>query len=228
MGIVERKEREKTGRKSLVMDCAKELILERGAEHVSMMDIAERAELSKATLYLYFHSKDELFRAICNASGTQFMAAFRSRLRPGERGLAVLKHFWRSYLDMYSESDDMIIIFSLKHYLAPDNPVLSLEAQNDPLIVNEFYTVLTEALSRGIDEGVFDPDINTVTVSRAILSLFSNVIEEAAKLPREERQSALMQEELRKLFQIILKGIAREGLDRSLLELPSCRPDTSV
>ena len=31
MGIAERKEREKTGRKSLIMDSAKELILERGA-----------------------------------------------------------------------------------------------------------------------------------------------------------------------------------------------------
>jgi AcrR family transcriptional regulator len=219
MGIAERKEREKTGRKSLIMDRAKELILERGAEKVSMMDIAERAELSKATLYLYFHSKEELFREICNASGKQFMAAFRSRLAADQRGLDVLKQFWNAYLDMFSESDDMIIIFSLKHYLAPDYPVLSIMEQSDPLILNEFYGILKNALARGIDEGVFDSEINTVTVSQAILSLFSNVIEDAAKLPKGERDSALIVEELRKLFQIILKGIARQGLSPSLLEL---------
>ena len=201
------------------MERAKELILERGAEQVSMMDIAERAELSKATLYLYFHSKDELFREICNASGNQFMTAFRARLEGGRRGLEILQHFWNSYLDMFSESDDMIIIFSLKHYLTPDYPVLSPGEQNDPLIVNEFYAILKDALSRGIDEGVFDPDINTVVVSQAILSLFSHVIESAAKLPKGERNSTVILEDLRKLFQIILKGLARRGLDPSLLEL---------
>jgi AcrR family transcriptional regulator len=218
MGIAERKEREKTERKSLIMDCAKELILERGAERVSMMDIAERAEISKATIYLYFHSKDELFREICNAAGNQFMTIFRSRLKADQRGLDVLKQFWNAYLDMFGDSNDMIIIFSLKHYLAPDNPVLSLEDQSDPLIVNEFYGILKDALVRGIDEGCFDSQINAVTVSQAILSLFSNVIENSAKLPKEARGSLVVLE-LRRLFQIILKGIARPDLDPSQLRL---------
>jgi AcrR family transcriptional regulator len=35
------------------MRCAKELILGYGVEKVSMTEIAEKAELSKAVLYLY-------------------------------------------------------------------------------------------------------------------------------------------------------------------------------
>jgi AcrR family transcriptional regulator len=219
MGIVERKERERGERKSLIMNCAKRLILERGAERTGMVDIAARAELSKATLYLYFHSKDELFREICNASGNQFMAAFRSRIAPGANGLDTLKHFWNSYLAMFGESEDILIIFNLKHYLTPDFPVLSPEERGDPLIVNEFYGILKDAIARGVGEGLFNPEINPVTVSQAILALFSNIIENAARLMESERNPKALLEELRKLFQIILKGIAREGIDPSLLTL---------
>lgn len=202
------------------MNRTKDLILKNGAENVNMVDIAEEVELSKATLYLYFHSKEELFREICNTAGRQFMEVFRGRLTDGQQGIDVLKQFWNSYLDLFGETEDILIIFDLKHYLNPDYPVLFPEEQDDPLIVSDFYMILKGALTRGVQEGFFDPQINIEIVSKAILSLFSGIIESAAKLPQEERNPRLMLEELRKLFQIILKGIACQGLEPALLELP--------
>jgi AcrR family transcriptional regulator len=220
MGIVERKKRERTERKSLIMGCAKELILQYGAEEVSMMDIARQAELSKATLYLYFPSKDMLINEICGATANQFIEYFRSRLEANLEAIDVLKLFWACYLDLFGESEDMIILFSMRRYLAPNYPFLSIHEKEDSSITYEFYTILKDTIGRGIAEGSFDSNTDPGAVSQAIFSLFSGMIADAATLPKQDRNPRLIMEEMRKLFQIILNGITREGVSRSRLILP--------
>jgi len=60
MGIAERKERERQKRRAEIVKAAEQVFFTRGFEKSTMDDIAERAELSKGTLYLYFKSKEEL------------------------------------------------------------------------------------------------------------------------------------------------------------------------
>ncbi|SMO91295.1 TetR/AcrR family transcriptional regulator [Gracilimonas mengyeensis] len=64
MGIKERKERERKRRKDQILTAAIELIEEQGFEKTTMDEIADRAELSKGTLYLYFNDKATLHQAI--------------------------------------------------------------------------------------------------------------------------------------------------------------------
>ena len=59
-----RKEREKAQRRKEIIDAAEKLFFEKGYDNVSMNDISKVVELSKATLYLYFENKEELFFAI--------------------------------------------------------------------------------------------------------------------------------------------------------------------
>jgi AcrR family transcriptional regulator len=221
MGIAERRERERAERKTLIINCAKALILEYGAEKVSMMDISKKAELSKATLYLYFPSKDLLFKEICTAAGIKFVEFFQSRMKPGLTLLETLKLYWDCFLELYGESNDMIIIFSMKEYLTPDYPFLFLEERSDSSITFEFYTTLRDMIAQGINEGLFAPETNPAMISRVLLSLFSGIIENAAKMPESVRNAQAIINELTNLFQIILRGIAREGLDRSCLTLPN-------
>lgn len=61
MGIVERKEREKAERRRSILDTARDLIKEKSYEEITMEEIARRLELSRATLYLYFRNKSEIF-----------------------------------------------------------------------------------------------------------------------------------------------------------------------
>jgi TetR/AcrR family transcriptional regulator len=64
MGISERKEREKEQRRSDIIDAAEKIFFSRGVENTTMDDIAEEAELSKGTLYLYYKSKEDIQFAI--------------------------------------------------------------------------------------------------------------------------------------------------------------------
>jgi AcrR family transcriptional regulator len=227
MGIIERRERERTERKIQIMHCAKELILEKGAENVSMMDIAKKVELSKATLYLYFPSKPLLFMEICNVAAVRFLENFHARLPPGLTAIETIKLYWQCYLDMFGESDEMVIVFSMWQYLVPGYPFLSLEDTAQPLTIFNFYTGIRDMIAQGIAEGTFDPAFDPAMIARTILSLFSTVVGNTAKRPKDARNARLIIEETTTLFQIMIRGIARDGLDRSLLDLPALpgKPD---
>ena len=222
MGISERKERERADRRKMIMNCAKELILANGVEGISMTDIAKKTELSKATLYLYFSSKDELFNEICEESATAFIDSVEPRFDGGITGLEALKRYWYAYLEVFGQSSEMTILFSLRRYLFPSFP-LSPGAEmpkSAARYTHMLYSFIRELIEQGITEGAFDTGIDSDMVSRTIISLFFYIMDNAAKLPKNEMTSASVLEEMRNVFQIVLRGIAREGMDRSGLILP--------
>ncbi|MDJ0922875.1 MAG: TetR/AcrR family transcriptional regulator [Henriciella sp.] len=61
---------DKDSRRQELLDAALDEFFERGFSAARMEDIAKRAGLSKGTLYLYFDSKDALFKAIIDALAT--------------------------------------------------------------------------------------------------------------------------------------------------------------
>jgi AcrR family transcriptional regulator len=66
MGTAERKEREKERKKQSILESAEELILEKGLDNLNMDEVAERAEVSKGSVYHYFNNKTDLVLGICN------------------------------------------------------------------------------------------------------------------------------------------------------------------
>jgi len=64
MGITERKKREKQQRKEQILESARNAFQERGFLNVTMSDIAEMAELSIGTLYVYFKNKDDIYAGL--------------------------------------------------------------------------------------------------------------------------------------------------------------------
>lgn len=61
MGIQERKEREKQLRWQQIQNAAKELFIVKGFHSTTMEDIAQKTELSVATIYQYFRNKGDLY-----------------------------------------------------------------------------------------------------------------------------------------------------------------------
>src|SRR6266496_936689 len=64
MTIAARKQREKKDMRSLILDAARKIFLEKGYYQASMRNIAEAIEYSAGTIYLYFKDKDEIFHAL--------------------------------------------------------------------------------------------------------------------------------------------------------------------
>ena len=64
MVISKRKKEERNLRKERILDAALQIFKEKGIENSTMESIASKAGFGTATLYYYFHSKEEVFVAI--------------------------------------------------------------------------------------------------------------------------------------------------------------------
>ena len=70
--------RRKEARPAEIVDAALEVFAEKGFAAAKLDDIARRAGISKATLYLYFETKEEIFRAVARAAVGSLIEAFES------------------------------------------------------------------------------------------------------------------------------------------------------
>jgi len=219
MGISERREREKIERRRAILNCAREMILEQGVQRVSMEDIARKAELSKATIYLYFSSKDVLYNEICEEAARVFLEHFRPFLETGLTGIAALKCFWRGYVELFGNSDEIIIVFQVHNFIYPDLPIVSLEERSKSPYVDAILEAMKTIIDQCKSEGVFDPGLDSAMATRLLLSMFSIIVENAARIPREARKSPAIIEEMAHAFQVIIRGFAKEGIARSCLNI---------
>lgn len=61
MGVAERKQLEKDARRKMILDCAAAVFKQKGFAESTIGDIAEKAQIAKGTIYLYFKSKADLY-----------------------------------------------------------------------------------------------------------------------------------------------------------------------
>lgn len=103
MGTAERKEREKEQRRNDILNAAERIFFSKGFEDSTMDDVAEEAELSKGTLYLYFKSKEELFHEIAKRGGSILEEYFSNAVKNKENGLLKVKAIGEAYVKFYTE-----------------------------------------------------------------------------------------------------------------------------
>ena len=217
MGIIERKTREREERKSLILECTKTLIVEKGVEAFTMQDIAKRSELSKATLYLYFASKEAILEEIFFEAGGYFVAYVESRLSPEASGIKAIRTLWMSYLEVYGESSDIFVMIGIKNYIDPGFPLLLETAGDRPPL--RLYRMITAVLQRGVADGTLDATIKPEKVARTVIMISAGIIDNIARLPARMRNSKMIIEEMRSTFEIMLRGLASDTCDRSMLTL---------
>ena len=103
MGINERKEREKLRRREEILTAAEELFFTKGIEHTTMDDVAERAELSKGTLYLYFKSKEDIHWEITQLHISKVVDDMRKAMKPGQNAIKNLLTMAKVFVDHFEE-----------------------------------------------------------------------------------------------------------------------------
>ncbi|MCB1308095.1 MAG: TetR/AcrR family transcriptional regulator [Leptospiraceae bacterium] len=105
MGILERKEREKAERRRSILDAARELIREKTYEEITMEELARRLELSRATLYLYFRNKSEIYTTLLAEGMQELEKGYRQVLSRGiEDPLEKLMGMAYVFFEFYSRS----------------------------------------------------------------------------------------------------------------------------
>ena len=70
--------RRKQARPSEIIGAALAVFVEKGFADAKLDDIAHRAGISKGTLYLYFETKEELFRAVARSAVASHLEAIEN------------------------------------------------------------------------------------------------------------------------------------------------------
>ncbi|MBI5372849.1 MAG: TetR/AcrR family transcriptional regulator [Sphingobacteriales bacterium] len=105
MTIANRKQREKEEMRSLILDAARTIFLEKGYEQASIRAIAEKIEYSPGTIYLYFKDKDEIFHAL-HEEGFSRMLKKMQPLQHVQDPFERLKAMGAVYLDFAQNNRD--------------------------------------------------------------------------------------------------------------------------
>lgn len=98
-------------RRNAILQAATQLFLEMGYERATMAELTQRLGGSKATLYGYFVSKEELFAAVVEAIGEAYLAeAVADLAAMPEIGLELsLKRFAEKMLKLMTQDDAMAL-----------------------------------------------------------------------------------------------------------------------
>lgn len=98
-------------RRAQVLAVAQELFAREGFHHVSMDDIADRAEVSKPVLYRHFPSKLDLYLAVIDHRGQALVTAVDDALSAVDRGepgngRAVVRGIVQAYVEFVEHAGD--------------------------------------------------------------------------------------------------------------------------
>jgi AcrR family transcriptional regulator len=138
-------------KRDAILEVARRAFLEMGYERTSMAEIAARLGGSKATLYGYFPSKQELFVAITSQLAEQYLASARARLEESTDeapGLA-LQHFGEQLLAFLCTPEAMASFRMVQSEVSNSDIGRSFYEQGPARATAELSTYISGAMGRG-------------------------------------------------------------------------------
>lgn len=173
MGITERKEREKLQRRNDIINAAEKVFSEMGFEDSTMSDIAEKAELSKGTLYLYFKSKEELHLEVGLIALEKITEFINSKTDDNNPGLENLKIALKAYLEFSEEYPTFyraILEFE-------SSKLDKVDAEDKSRIIQQGSPLylLRDMLAKGIEDGSLRKDIDPMQMVIMLWSQLSGM-----------------------------------------------------
>lgn len=142
------KSKKQENRREQILLAAIDTVKEHGFETTTMDEIAERAELSKGTLYFYFKDKSALFRAIRKKSVQALNEEFLKIIQQDEPGAVLVQKMADSFLTFIKENP--VLTKALAQHSTQVNPSDVEEIEE---IENELRVLLTRALQIGVQDG---------------------------------------------------------------------------
>jgi AcrR family transcriptional regulator len=150
---VPRWSRRKQARPAELLSAALELFVERGFAATRLEDVARRAGVSKGTLYLYFDSKDDLFKAVVREGlvpmlerGEQMLEEHRGSASDLVRSL--IRGWWQQIGNTPYGGIPKLMISECRNF-----PELGKFYHEE--VISRGYRLIAAAVQRGMDAAEF-------------------------------------------------------------------------
>ncbi|MCX7241839.1 MAG: TetR/AcrR family transcriptional regulator [Burkholderiales bacterium] len=164
--------RRKEARPGELLAAALELFVEKGFAATRAEEIAQRAGVSKGTLFLYFASKEELFKAVVRENLSGRFPEWRARMEAFEGSSADLLRFFMTQWWAHVGDTPMSGITKLMTSEASNFPELAAFYRQE--VIEPGAALIRRILERGVERGEFrsvDPKYGVYTVLAPMLFL---------------------------------------------------------
>ncbi len=165
-----KRERRKQDRPGELLEAALDLFVEKGFAATRVEEVAARAGVSKGTLFLYFPSKEDLFKAVVRenvvtpvAQGAAEVAQFQGS--SGELLEWMMLQWWHRYGATKASGISKLVMSEASNF-----PDLAVFFRNE--VIEPAHALVRNALQRGIDRGEFRP----MNVDLALHSVMSPLL----------------------------------------------------
>jgi len=174
MGIADRRQREKEQRKTEIIDAAERLFFSRNYEEVTMDEIARGVELNKATLYLYFSSKEELFATIVLRGIEILKEKYTAVMVQPAPGIVKVVLMGQAYYGFALEYPDYLrlIHFYGSERFSRENPYTAEIGKG----YGTCRSILRDAIQKGIGDGTIRADLDPFMTSMYLMISFMGIL----------------------------------------------------
>jgi len=208
--------RRKQARPSELVAAALDLFVEKGFAATRAEEVATRAGVSKGTLFLYFTSKEDLFKAVVRENISGLYPEWSTELDNFTGTTAELLHYcmkawWSRFGDTKASGISKLIMSEARNF-----PELAAFYQQE--VVEPGQALIQRILQRGIDSGEFRPidmryGVYVVLAPMMFLVMWKHSL--GACLPAQMR--IVPEEYIRFQIDTILRGLSRPqtaGIDK--------------
>lgn len=209
MTIHERQSRDRERRRQQIIAASKRVFLSKGASRVTIKDIADEAELSPGTLYIYFKNKDELYASlsirILKHLNLRLQRVRENKELPYDQKINSVK---QAFCEVYEIDPPMLInLYHLQSSETLEN--ISAELFDEIMSLSrQCLKTLSKIFAKGIEAGSYIP-VDPMKTALILWSMFSGmVVWEESKRALDPRRDFL-QPTLEIAFEIFKRGVSK-------------------
>lgn len=192
----------------MILDAAQSVIFQKGLENTTMDEIAEKAELAKGTLYLYFKSKEIIQYEISKRGTLLLDQRIKKVIDTKKTGLENLVRIGWEFVKFSREEAEYFNLFLFFHNIDMNTLDIPSETIEDYFIYQSPFRTLLDVVESGIKDGSMRKDLPVNDTATALWSTLMGllVVQENKKeiydIFKVDRENIL-----KTSFDIILNGI---------------------
>jgi AcrR family transcriptional regulator len=178
--IAERRQEEKERRRADILDATEAVAGEVGWDAMTMDQVARKARLSRALLYVYFKDKQDLLFGICERALATLTQRFAEAVGRHKRGLDQLTAIGRAYVAFSQEFPVYFEVMARCELLTPE-PSENTNEGAAMVRGDECRLLMVEVIKAGIADGSIRPDVGEPhVVSNALWAFMHGVLQFAS------------------------------------------------
>jgi len=175
--LIERRQEEKDRRRAEIVDAAESLYAETGWDGITMDQVARRARLSRALLYVYFKDKSDLHLALVQRSLEALRDRFVAARAGHATGIAQVEAIGRAYLAFSVETPHHFDACA-RYQAHPDcgHAAGDVPGNEEACEAAGFrvHEVIVESLNLGVADGTIRADLGNPFVTALNLWAFTH------------------------------------------------------